>query len=327
MAQGTRLTPVEHKSSVRDLLKRAEANITKLCPKHLTPERMLDLAMVGYSKTPGILNCSPASILSCVIKATELGLDLSGTLGQAYMVPFKNKKTGHTEATFIIGYQGLIDLALRSGHVVHIDADNVFEGDVFEYEYGTSKYLRHVPSFDPAHTKDLWLYTYSVAYLKGSHSTFRVLRKDFVEGIEKRSRATTGPWKTDFFQMTRKTAVRQVCKYLPMSPEMYAALAHEDAVDSGEVVRSVQATVHGSKSDQLADDLLGGAAAEPPPDAEPEEEPDPEWFGEWKALVPKLGPEKLKQVMELAGEDVVTPDLGIDAGAFLVEAAQAALSK
>ena len=65
-------------------------------------------------------------------------------LGQAYLIPFKNK--GVLECQFQLGYKGMLDLAYRSGEVSVIQAHTVYENDMFEYELGLDPKLKQIPA-------------------------------------------------------------------------------------------------------------------------------------------------------------------------------------
>jgi recombination protein RecT len=55
-----------------------------------------------------------------------------------------------------------------------------------------------------------------------------------VDAIKKRSKASQyGPWVSDYPEMARKTVVRRLSKYLPMSVDLAKAFDHEDAQESG----------------------------------------------------------------------------------------------
>ena len=70
---------------------------------------------------------------------------------------------------------------------------------------------------------------------------FDVLTRDEIDKARKVSRAQTGPWKTWYAEMARKTAVRRLSKYLSLSPEWAAALELDTRADTGEVTRPVDA--------------------------------------------------------------------------------------
>lgn len=52
------------------------------------------------------------SFLAALMNAAQLGLEPNTPLGQAYLIPYKNKSV--LECQFQIGYKGLIDLAYRN---------------------------------------------------------------------------------------------------------------------------------------------------------------------------------------------------------------------
>src|SRR5215510_9878952 len=121
------------------------------------------------------------------------------------MVPYKNKKTNRYEAVFIAGYQGLIDLARRSGGVVAVRAREVYEKDEVTYEEGIIPVLRHRPyQFeDPGAMTAV----YAVAHFLNGFAQAEVMFRWQVEKVRARSRAgDDGPWQTDTAMMWRKTA-------------------------------------------------------------------------------------------------------------------------
>ncbi len=75
-----------------------------------------------------------------------MGLEPNTQLGQAYLLPYKNK--GITECQFQIGYKGLIDLGYRNPQMQIISAQAVYENDKFEYELGLNPRLEHRPALE-----------------------------------------------------------------------------------------------------------------------------------------------------------------------------------
>ena len=68
------------------------------------------------------------------MNAAQLGLEPNTPLGQAYLIPYKNH--GKLECQFQIGYKGLIDMVYRNDNIQTVQAQCVYENDVFEYELG-----------------------------------------------------------------------------------------------------------------------------------------------------------------------------------------------
>ena len=110
----------------------------------LTPERFTRMVLTALSKDNKLASCTPNSFLGAMMQAAQLGLEPNTPLGQAYLIPFKNK--GVLEVQFQIGFKGMIDLAYRSKEVTDISAQCVYENDEFEYELGLSPVLKHKPA-------------------------------------------------------------------------------------------------------------------------------------------------------------------------------------
>lgn len=82
------------------------------------------------SSNVSLQQCEPVSILYAGIKATALDLPLDPNLGFAYVLPYKDNKTGKTVATFQMGYKGFKQLAIRSGKYRFLNASDVREGEI-----------------------------------------------------------------------------------------------------------------------------------------------------------------------------------------------------
>lgn len=223
------------KANLMALMQKSRDTIAMALPKHLNPDRMVKLALVAAARNPKIYECTQASVVQSIIQASQLGLDFTGTLGQGYLIPFKNNKTGCTEAQFIAGYRGLIELARRGGKVKDIVAQVVYACDDFEVRMGLENTIVHRPKMlatKKERDKTQIVAAYAVAYLADCPPHFEVMTLDEINGIRARSKAKdSGPWVTDFSEMARKTVVRRVIKYLPVSPELESLLRHEDSVD------------------------------------------------------------------------------------------------
>ena len=216
--------------SVTQLLAANMKAIASCLPKHMTPERMCRVAVQMISRTPQLQECSAVSLVAAIVEASTLGLELD-MRGQAYLVPFYNKKTGRTEVQMIPGYKGLMDLAYRSGRVANVYAETVCENDEFVFELGLHPKLEHKPNLED---RGKLRAVYAVARIKDADPVFIVMGKGDIEKVKRSSKAAdNGPWKDWEQEMWKKTCIRRLCKYLPLSPEMQRAIAIDEAAEAG----------------------------------------------------------------------------------------------
>lgn len=132
-----------------------------------------------------------------------------------------------------LGYKGLIDLARRSGQIVSISAHEVCQEDKFELVYGLEERLNHTPAM--AERGDV-IGFYAVAKLKDGGNAFEFMSVHQVREIMKasQSKGNYGPWKDHFVEMGRKTVIRRLAKYLPLSVEFQTAAALDTKAELGE---------------------------------------------------------------------------------------------
>lgn len=269
-------------ATLKDLLARSQSRLKEVAPKHLTPERLTRIAIATTQRSEHLLKCTPVSILGALMQGAALGLEAGGPLGDGYLVPYFNKKTGNFEAQFIPGYRGLISLARRSGQILSIEADVVYEKDKWTFsktDEGTK--FEHAPSEEEDPGK--LLRAYAVARLKDTPLPIViVMPKREIEVIRKRAKKgdRTTPWDTDYAEMAKKTAIRRICKSLPMSVELAEAIdldnRHEAGEEQGDFIDLAgigeggdgeQAAQPASALDKLTADMKGKASteAEKPP--------------------------------------------------------------
>lgn len=203
--------------AVKGLLDTMKGTIAAALPKHLTPERVCKAALLAVNKSPKLLECNQGSFIKSIMEAASLGLDCSGgALGQGYLIPYGR------DCTFIPGYRGLIDLARRGGDVATIEARVVYEGDEFNVALGLEPKLEHVPSDEE--NPDKIIAVYAIAMLRDKSKQFEVMTRKQVDAIRAGSKAgRSGPWVNHYAEMARKTVVRRLIKYLPLSSELLSA--------------------------------------------------------------------------------------------------------
>lgn len=211
--------PVE---TVEFLLQKYKKDFEMSLPKHLTTDRFLRLALSEFRKTPALKKCDPRSFLSSLMQSSALGLEPGGSLGHCYLIPYGSN------CQFILGYRGMIELARRSAQIVSIQAHEVYENDEFIFEYGLEEKLIHRPCLGERGKVKLF---YALSKLVGGGYQIDMMTIADIDRIRSRSKSNgTGPWETDYNEMAKKTVVRRLFKYLPISIE-YQKAAVSDEID------------------------------------------------------------------------------------------------
>jgi len=217
--------PMNPYQNIQDLFKRMAPEIAKVLPKHIKSDHLLRVALTEIRKNPKLLECSSQSLLGALMLAAQLGLE-PGILGHAYLIPYYNSKTRSTEVQFQIGYKGYIDLVRRSGELQTLDVYEVCRNDVFEYEYGLTPKLMHRPALE--NRGEVYCY-YAIAKLKDGGFSYLVMSIQDVEKFRKRSKSPDyGPWVTDYDAMAKKTVIKQLAKYLPLSTEIQTQIVQDE---------------------------------------------------------------------------------------------------
>jgi hypothetical protein len=166
----------------------------------------------------------------------------------------------------------MIDLARRSGAIKSIWADVVREGDVFEYERGMDDKLRHIEGAE----RGAISHFYSYAHLKDGGFVFDVKNIVWMNThmLTTQSKGAYGPWKDHYEAMGRKTMVRRLFNYLPVSIEMAEAQAVDATGDTkvqnmGQVLDGEYSVLDDVYEDSTNEGDAGGAdpAAPTQPDA------------------------------------------------------------
>ncbi|WP_395025338.1 recombinase RecT [Robinsoniella sp.] len=216
--------------------------------------RFISSIVSAVQTTPALQECSNSSILSAALLGEALNLSPSPQLGQYYMVPFKNKKKGTSEAQFQIGYKGLMQLAQRSGQYLDIDAIEIHEGEYLGRDKFTGKQkFEFIEDDDERETLPVIGYLACFELLNGFRKSIYWSKRKMQEHADKYSNAFSlkvaeliaqgkipesemwkysSFWYKNFDEMARKTMLRQLFqKYgAPMSIDMVRAIDSDMAV-------------------------------------------------------------------------------------------------
>jgi recombination protein RecT len=222
--------PVGGWDTMARVLAAKSVEMSRVVNSALTPEKLTQLAITAMkgSKSPEkILRCTGLSVAKAFMDLAMTGLSPAPQLGLVCFVPYGK------DLQLQIEFRGFITLAKRSGEVSYITADVVREGDDFDYMRGTEQFLRHVPRGEGKPT-----HYYAVVRFKDGSTDFRVMTTEQCEKhrdkFSKQFKATgKGTWVDHFDAMAMKTCIRQLCKYLSLSPELTAASRIDEYNEAG----------------------------------------------------------------------------------------------
>lgn len=294
--QSKALQPVGSVGNLKTMFESRRDDIQRVLPQHMTADRLLKTLLTAVNKTPQLAQCTQYSVIEAVSRGAELGLDLSGTLGEAYLLPFNTKVDGQRVmmAQLIIGYQGFAKLARNSGVVKQIQADIVTEEEIdterFVFDRFAQPPIMHKPSLK-GRTDETMAGAYAAAYIEGEGWQAEFLPLNEIEHIRKqysksgndKSGKPAGAWASSYGEMAKKTAFRRLQKWLPRSAELLNRAMEIDQQDFSPR-KSIESTTPGggggaaaSEVENLADQLTGedgSNATIPQDDSEPEPQPE-----------------------------------------------------
>lgn len=215
------------KPALQHYIKQMEKEIKKALPSVITPERFTRIVLSALSTNPKLAETTPQSFLGAMMTAAQLGVEPNTPLGQAYLIPYRNK--GVMECQFQLGYKGLIDLAYRSGEISMIQAQVVYSEDTFTYSFGLEPTLKHIPA--PSDRGEP-VYVYAIFHTKDGGYGFEVCSIDDIRAHAQRYSKSfqNGPWQTNFEEMAKKTVLKRVLKYAPLKTEFLRGIAQDETI-------------------------------------------------------------------------------------------------
>ena len=176
------------------------------------------------------------SIILAAATAAALDLPINPNLGYAAIIPFKDNKTGSCTATCQIMRSGWVELAQRSGQIVRLANEIVYEGELVSHNRFTDEYV-----FDETKRKSDKIIGY-LAYAKLSNNFEKYIFWDVEKCKQHGLRFSQtfkrgyGLWKDDFNSMALKSVLKHlITKYLPKSLEMQMAIERDQAALSGDI--------------------------------------------------------------------------------------------
>ncbi|MFR9113893.1 MAG: recombinase RecT, partial [Bifidobacterium bifidum] len=250
-AQNVQMQAMNPERDIRDMVRSAWPQIEKVIGGNLKPDMLLQYCVSSINREPQLRNCTPVSVLSCFMQCAALGLKPSNVdgLGQAFILPYgnKNHKGGQPDATFVIGYKGMLKLLENSG--IYAQPVAVYEDDGVKLKMDAkgTPYIECPEdiNLDADHSPDKLKFVFlSIDLPNGNTYASYMSRKDleayrdrYAPRSKYKGNAVTGPWATNFVEMGMKTLIRRSFKYLPVSVETKtAATVDETTPDYSDVL-------------------------------------------------------------------------------------------
>lgn len=198
-------------------------------------ERFARIVTTAISKQPELAGCTPRSVIGAAMQAAQLGLT-PNLMGQCWILPYRDKKTGFMEAQFQMGWKGFVDLAGRNG--IQIRTDTICENDKHQVTYGLVTDLQHQKPF-PGVDRGESIAWYAVAECAAwARPRFELLDRPAVERFRAQSKSPNSPaWTNWYDEMAMGKAVRVLCRTLHLSVDLGRALeADERRIDIDDVI-------------------------------------------------------------------------------------------
>ena len=187
-------------------------------------------------------DCAPATIVFAALKATALNLPLDKSLGMAFVIPYKNNKTGVSAAQFQLGYKGVKQLALRSGQFKIIpNATEIKEGELVSRNRLSGECVFKFIDDDKVRAKAKTIgYASYFQLLNGAESTFYMSVEEMEQHALRYSQTyrsrdartkNASKWTTDFDDMAKKTVIKlNLSRNAPLSVEMQDAIKADQSI-------------------------------------------------------------------------------------------------
>lgn len=223
------------------------ANIQSVVGANQT-EKFIASVVSAVQTNKQLAECTNSSIFSAALLGQALNLSPSPQLGQFYMVPYKDRKTGVSEAQFQLGAKGYVQLAIRSGSYKKLVTSTIKKGELKHYNPITEEIVFE-PIMDAKYRESLPTVGYygKMVLTNGFEKEIFWPREKMEEHAKRYSQGYKNDvqkgtsytfWSKDFDSMGLKTILRQlISKWGVMSIDLQRAYESDMGVinESGEI--------------------------------------------------------------------------------------------
>lgn len=203
--------------SWRNQIQSMEPQFRRALPEHIPAERFVRATETAIMRDPELLSCDRKSLFQAVMQCAETGLMPNGR--DAALVRFKK------QVQFIPMIGGILRLMRNTGEVQTLIAEVVCEKDEFFYRLGDDPKIDHTPAMGD---RGKVTCAYAVLKTKDGGVYREVMSRSEIDKVQRCSRAESGPWKSWYEEMARKTVLRRLAKKCPLSTDTLMDLASKD---------------------------------------------------------------------------------------------------
>ncbi len=207
----------------------------------------------AVSVNPQLQQCTPGTILSGALLGECLNLSPSPQLGQFYLVPFNDRKNNVTNAQFLLGYKGYIQLAIRSGQYKKLNVIEIKDGELVSYDPLNEDIIcDFISDYDQRKNASTVGYYAMFEYVNGFKKSIFWSKSEMEQHADRYSPAFnikvyhkilngeipdnemwkySSFWYKSFDDMAKKTMLRQlISKWGIMSTDMVTAFEHDTEI-------------------------------------------------------------------------------------------------
>jgi len=249
-----------------------------------TAHSYITSAMLAVQNSKDLMECTPSSVFNVVMRAAALHLSCDPALKQAYIVPFYDNNTHTRKASFIPGYIGINQMALRTHKYRYLQTSELWEGQEICINQLTG--AAHIEGQRKS-DKVIGYFHYFELFTGLSHTYYMTVEE--LEAWHQRYAPKNPIWKSHFPDMCKKTVTKQ-------------NLLKFGVLDSNDRAILEEADEDRPEGELMGNDTIEGVFNEQD-DAKAEEEA--KIAAEAKANEPQRDPQEI--INELSGQPSETP--------------------
>lgn len=238
-----------------------------------SPERVkqeTSFALQHINKSPALLKCSIESMQQAVLNISNIGLSLNPAAKEAYLIPRWNNLSKSMECVLEPGYVGLVKLLTDAGSIKSILCQIVYEADTFSIDLASNTNpVSHKPELTKSKRGEVkgcyalatlfdgtrqveWMDVEEINSIRDRSETYKAFKEGKIKSCT---------WVSDYGEMSRKTVIKRIYKYLPRTDRMQKVdeaikVDNEDYTASESQLQYIESLLHTSTLEQRQIDSI-----------------------------------------------------------------------